>query len=82
MPAITETYRANLSLGNRDGVVVKTAAVDNGDTLITGLSAIEHVSFTNATSGQTGGYTVSGGTITFVLSGSFGATSILAVGFK
>lgn len=82
MPAITETYRERLSLGNRDGVVVKTAAIDNGDTLVTGLAKIEHVSFTNATSGQTGGYTVSGGTITFVLSGSFGATSILAIGFK
>jgi hypothetical protein len=82
MPAITETYRAQLSLGNRDGLVVKTASIDNGDTLQTGLSNIEHVSFTNAASGQTGGYTVSGGAIAFVLSGSYGATSIFVIGFK
>jgi hypothetical protein len=82
MPAITTTYKENLSLGNRDGVIAKTAGIDNGDTFVTGLSVIEHVSFTNATSGQTGGYTASGGTITFVLSGSYGATSILVIGFK
>ena len=81
MPAITTTYKENLSLGSRDGVIAKTAGIDNGDTFNTGLAVIEHVSFTNATSGQTGGYTVSGGVITFVLSGSFGATSILAIGF-
>lgn len=82
MPEITTTYKVNVSLGNRDGVIAKTAAIDNGDTFVTGLSSIEHVSFTNAASGQTGGYTVSGGTITFVLSGSYGASSILAIGFK
>jgi hypothetical protein len=82
MPVITTTLKENLSLGSRDGVVAKTASIDNGDTFPTGLSAIDHVSFTNATSGQTGGYTVSGGTITFILSGSYGATSILAIGFK
>lgn len=82
MPEITATYRANLSLGNRDAVIVKTASIDNGDTLKTGLSAIEHVSFIGDASGKTGGCTVSGGTITFALSASFGVTSILATGFK
>lgn len=82
MAAITETYRANLSLGNRDGVLLKTASMNNGDYVDTGLSTVEHVSFTNATSGQTGGYTVSGTRVTFVLSGAYGATSILVVGFK
>ena len=82
MPAITETYRERLSLGNRDGVIIKTAAIDNGDYVDTGLAKVEHVSFTNAASGQTGGYTVSGTRVTFVLSGSYGATSILVIGFK
>jgi hypothetical protein len=82
MAEITTTYKENLSLGNRDAVVAKTAAIDNHNTFTTGLSVIEHVSFTNATSGATGGYTVSGGVITFHLSGSFGASSILAIGFN
>jgi hypothetical protein len=82
MAAITETYRALLSLGNRDAVIVKTNSIDDSDYLDTGLSVVEHVSLTNAVSGQTGGYTVSGTRVTFALSGSFGATSILVVGFK
>lgn len=82
MPAITETYRANLSLGSRDAVLLKTASMSNGDYVDSGLSVVDHVSLTNATSGQTGGYTVSGTRVTFVLSGAFGATSILVVGFK
>ena len=82
MPAITETYRANVSLGSRDAVVLKTASINNGDYVDSGLSAVEHVSFTNATSGQTIGYTVSSTRVTFVTSGALGATSILVIGFK
>ena len=82
MAEITLTHKANLSLGNRDGVIAATASIANADIFTTGLSVIEHVSFTNAVSGQTGGYTVSGGVITFALSGAFGATTILVIGFK
>jgi hypothetical protein len=56
--------------------------MNNADYVDTGLSVVEHVSLTNAASGQTGGYTVSGTRVTFALSGAFGATSILVVGFK
>lgn len=65
MPAVTVTTSAQLSLGNRRGIVAKLGNVDNNDTWATGMSVIEHVSIMDTVSGTTSGYTVSGGTITF-----------------
>lgn len=82
MADVTPTYVEKLSLGNRDGVVGKFDAIANTNTWPTGLSAIEHVSITNGASGQTVGYTVSGGIITFATSGALANASVLAIGFK
>ena len=79
---ITPTTSAQLSLGNRDGVVAKFTAITNGDWFVTGLASIEHVSVTNSVSGQTVGYTVSGGVITFACSGALADATVLAIGFK
>lgn len=82
MAAATPTYTAQLSLGNRDGVVAKFSSIADTNTWNTGLAAIEHVDITNGASGQTVGYTVSGGTITFALSGALANASVLVIGFK
>ena len=82
MPAVTPSYKVNLSLGSRDAVVMKLTAADPDDTVSTGLAVIEHVSITNVTSGVTVGYTVSGGVITLKLSGSISNATVLAIGFK
>ena len=82
MPEITTTKKENLSLGSRDAVVAAAAGIDNGDFFTSGLSAIDHVSISNGASGITVGYTVSGGVVTFVLSGSLTNPTILVIGFK
>ncbi len=79
--ATPDTY-ALLSFGNRDGIVGSFSALNNADTWATGMSKIEHVSITNGTSGVTVGYTVSGGIITFALSGALANATVLALGFK
>lgn len=78
----TPTRSQNLSLGNRDAAVAVFSSLANNDTWETGLSAIEHVDIMNTLSGVTHGVTVSGGTITFKLSGSLTSPTVLAIGFK
>lgn len=83
MGALTPTTSANLSLGNRDGVVASFTAITNTDTYTTGLSAIEHVSITcDSTGAETYGCTVSGGVITFAASAQLDNVTILVIGFK
>ena len=80
--ALTPTTKSNLSLGNRDGVVAKFSAITNGDWYVSPMATIEHVSVTNGASGQTVGYTVSGGTVTFATSGALANATVLILGFK
>lgn len=80
--AITPSTQSNLSLGNRDGKVAKFTAITDGDWWVSGMSTVEHVSVTNSASGQTVGFTVSGGTITFATSGALSNATVFVVGFK
>jgi hypothetical protein len=77
----TPTTSSQLNLGNRMGVVAAFSSLSNGNTWATGLASIEHVSITNGASGQTVGYTVSGGTVTFAASGALSNVTALAIGF-
>ena len=83
MGVLTPTYKAQLSLGNRDGVVASITAIANNDTWETGLAAIEHVSITGDNSGnETHGCTTSGGTVTFKASAQLDNVTVLVIGFK
>ena len=77
----TPTTSNQLNLGNRMGIVGSFSSLTNADTWATGMSSIEHVSITNGASGQTVGYTSSGGTITFAASGALSNVTVLAIGF-
>ena len=80
--ARTPASSAQLSLGNRMGIVAKITTIQDTDTWTTGMSKIEHVSITNNTSGSTVGYTVSGGIISFaVAGGDLSSATILVIGF-
>jgi hypothetical protein len=83
--AITPTQLANLSLGNRDGVVAKFTTVAEGDTWESPMSVIEHVEIVDASGLHTVGCTVSGGIITFKVGGgdaTLGVTTVFVLGFK
>jgi hypothetical protein len=83
MTAVVPTSSRNLSFGNVDGVVASFTAVADTNTWVTGLSKIEHIGITNATSGATVGYSASGGTVTFAIgSGPLGVTTVIAYGFN
>lgn len=83
MGAITPDTSAQLSLGNRDGLVAKFTAISNNETWTTGMSAIEHVSMTGDNSGnETMGYTASGGVITFKASAQLDNVTVLVIGFN
>lgn len=80
--ALTPSTVSKLSLGNRDGLVAKFTSITNLDYWVSGMSVVEHVSVTNSASGQTVGFTVSGGTITFPTSGALSNATVFVVGFK
>jgi hypothetical protein len=78
----TPTTSVQINPGNRMGIIASFGIIRNGDTWVTGLSVIEHVSISNAASGVTTGYTVSGGTVTFALSGNTTSpTTVMVIGF-
>jgi len=84
MVAITETYRATLTVGSRVGVVVQAATAPNGYTLDTGLSFIEWWGAVSDSASLPIGGTVSSGVITFANKSAGSATNptILAIGFE
>lgn len=84
MAAVTETNKYQTVEGDHRVVYVDIAAPANNDTWVTGLKSVRHVSLeANAlpsASYWSVGYSISGGTVTFLVRGTAPVLKLKAVG--
>ena len=80
MAVLTETNRRDFVFGNCR-VIVGTLTWANNDTWQPGLRQIVHVDMSQNATGQTSGYTASGGTVTLLSSSGSLSGTVMVFGF-